>query len=73
VCEPVEVAGEAADDAGVSGDLGVPAAGFGVWIDHDRVHSCNTFSSPTCNTNGSTRDTSHDLNLNLEVTSNTRH
>jgi len=29
VGESVEVSGEAADDAGVAGDLGVPAAGFG--------------------------------------------
>ena len=30
VSESVEVAGEAGDDAGVAGDLGVPAAGLGV-------------------------------------------
>jgi hypothetical protein len=30
VSEPVEVTGEVADDAGVSGDFGVPAARLGV-------------------------------------------
>ena len=30
MCESVEVAGDAGDDAGVAGDFGVPASGLGV-------------------------------------------